>query len=1044
MVKTPASSSASVEEAMTQFQRLMSRFLDIQKRIMLAYLESTSSAGALPRGNQTRIAQVEPEISPELTNTQAPEHAVIKEEMRATEQVPEAETLADRLVSIVSERTGYPEEMIDLDADVEADLGIDSIKRVEILGVLRQSFSGAQGAGINWEGLSASKTLRAVVDCILAGRDLATQSQDTTVVPSGGNESEYKPSLEVAPEEEAVQRFILRAVETPPATQQKALVSDRVLALTDDETGVAQSLASALRDQGHSVALVRMGPDVEVIEPSCYAGDLTSPKQVVQLVETIRQQQGPIGGLAHLLPLKQGASFDDMTLAAWKECLQLEVKSLFLLSKALAEELEAEAQAEGAFLVAVTGMGGSFGSENTAGRFFPGQGGVVGLAKTLAWEWPEVRVKAIDLNPQEGPDVLASHVLAEIMADDGRVEVGYHGSRRLALELDLAPLDLGKPPELSIDDSWVILLTGGARGITAELARELAERYKPTLLLVGRTPLPSEETEETAGLTDPQQLKAVLIERMRHDGERLVPAQVEEAYQRLLREREIRRNLAELKRTGARVHYYQADVRDEETLGAIIDDIYRSHGRLDGVIHGAGIIEDKLVKDKTADSFDRVFSTKTESAFILSRRLRPESLRFLAFMSSVSGRFGNRGQGDYAAANEVLNKLAGYLDSRWPARVVSINWGPWLKDGMVSPEVQRQFEQRGVALISPEVGRRRMDEEVGHGRKGQVEVLICGGLVPAQADGRDSPMAFSLALLGNERPTSCNAPDGAQEISYVLDPARDLYLLDHRLDGFPVLPMAMVMELMAEGALAGSQDLQVASIRDLRLLKGVVLQDGPGHLRVVIRDQATCSEEERTVEVTVEGSQEPRRVHYQATVDLRRHPAPSPSVEPEGLEAAKPFPVSVEQAYRDLLFHGPLLQGIKHIEAISPGGLTAILMPSLPQRCLAGASADRWVVDPVVIDSALQLLLLWGRIHWDITSLPSHVEAYRQFAPMAGSQIRCEMRVQPGTEVPIIRADHYFFAADGQLLGVLEGVVVVGSKALNRIAGSHVRGGGGW
>jgi hypothetical protein len=334
-----------------------------------------------------------------------------------------------------------------------------------------------------------------------------------------------------------------------------------------------------------------------------------------------------------------------------------------------------------------------------------------------------------------------------------------------------------------------------------------------------------------------------------------------------------------------------------------------------------------------------------------------------------------------------------------------------------------------------------MDEEVGHGRKGQVEVLIYGGLAAAQDDRRDSPMAFSVPLLGNERPTSYNATDGAQGVSYILDPARDLYLLDHRVDGLPVLPMAMAMELMAEGALAGSPDLQVAGIRDLTLLHGVVLKDGPSNVRVVVRDQAIYSEEERTVEVTIEGAQESRRPHYRATIDLRKRLAPSPFVEPKGLEAAKPFLFSVEQAYRDLLFHGPLLQGIKHIEAISPDGLTAILMPSLPQRCLAGASADRWVVDPVVIDSALQLLLLWGRIHWDITSLPSRIEAYRQFAPMAGSQIRCEMRVQPSTEVPIIRADYHFFMADGQLLGVLEGVVVVGSKALNRIVGSHARGG---
>ena len=83
------------------------------------------------------------------------------------------------------------------------------------------------------------------------------------------------------------------------------------------------------------------------------------------------------------------------------------------------------------------------------------------------------------------------------------------------------------------------------------------------------------------------------------------------------------------------------------------------------------------MRDKEADSLERVVATKAGSARTLVRRLRPEGLRFLVLFSSVSGRFGNRGQADYAAASEVLNKLAQELDRRWASRVVAINWGPW-------------------------------------------------------------------------------------------------------------------------------------------------------------------------------------------------------------------------------------------------------------------------------------------------------------------------------------------------------------------------------
>jgi len=182
-----------------------------------------------------------------------------------------------------------------------------------------------------------------------------------------------------------------------------------------------------------------------------------------------------------------------------------------------------------------------------------------------------------------------------------------------------------------------------------------------------------------------------------------------------------------MKQAGASVHYHQVDVRDEKAFGDFIDGIYQSHGRIDGVIHGAGIIEDKLIENKAFDSFDRVFGTKVLSAFILGRKLRADALGFLVFFSSVSGRFGNRGQVDYAAANDVVNKVALYLDRCWPSKVVAINWGPWRKAGMVSAEVERQFADRGMPLIHHESGRRALIDELHYGRKGEVEVVLGGG-----------------------------------------------------------------------------------------------------------------------------------------------------------------------------------------------------------------------------------------------------------------------------------------------------------------------------
>ncbi|GAC1313291.1 MAG: hypothetical protein NVSMB14_14590 [Isosphaeraceae bacterium] len=148
-----------------------------------------------------------------------------------------------------------------------------------------------------------------------------------------------------------------------------------------------------------------------------------------------------------------------------------------------------------------------------------------------------------------------------------------------------------------------------------------------------------------------------------------------------------------------------------------------------GLIHAAGIIQDKLMRDKTPDSFDRVWGVKIEGALNLARLLPVNRMRFTAYFSSIAGRFGNAGQADYAAANEAINKLAIWLDRRSAGRVVSMIWGPWAGVGMVS-EIESHLARRGHGLIPPELGARSFVDELIQGEKGVVEVLVTGELGP--------------------------------------------------------------------------------------------------------------------------------------------------------------------------------------------------------------------------------------------------------------------------------------------------------------------------
>jgi acyl transferase domain-containing protein/NAD(P)H-dependent flavin oxidoreductase YrpB (nitropropane dioxygenase family)/NAD(P)-dependent dehydrogenase (short-subunit alcohol dehydrogenase family)/acyl carrier protein len=730
MAPISADESAQV---MLRFQDLMGRFLDTQRSVMLGYLQGGGAAASapsspLPIAHTTNgysgnghplppapiVAAPQPQPAPVAVVSSPPpppplSAAPAKKELPPTAPTPSAskrldrESVTARLLDIVCQRTGYPADMLGLDMDLEADLGIDSIKRVEILGLLADA-NGGQTINVAMEKLTNIKTLRGIIDCL---------SVVNTACANGGpatGDTHPSPAFRAG-----IQRMLVTVTDAPRLLGAAPVLPGGTILVTDDGGGIAADLAQRLRDLGQQVALVSAAPG-----PEGFHADLTDPQAVEELLAQIHRECGPVNGLIHLAPLAPPCDGE-----SWTDRLQHEVKSLFLLARGLADELQRAADSGGAVLLAATAMGGSFGTASTS-DFSPGQGGVAGLVKSLAHEWPRGLVRVVDLDRNESIGKRVGVLLAELGDLTGPIEVGYQGERRVTLHCVSAPVETKDDSPAPLGPNSTVLLTGGARGITAAVALELARRYRPNLVLVGRSPLPEDgEAPDTAGVTGTAELKGILIARMRREGRPASPAIIESAYQRLLQDREIRANIERLKQAGARVHYYQADVREEAAFTGVLDDVVRRFGTLDGVIHGAGVIQDKLIRDKTPESYDRVFGTKVESALILSRYPRFAELKFCVFFTSVAGRFGNRGQSDYAAANEVLAKLAVHLDRRCPGRVVSLAWGPWSSIGMVS-ELEQHLGQRGLQMIPPELGPLFLDEELRLGRKGECEVVIAG------------------------------------------------------------------------------------------------------------------------------------------------------------------------------------------------------------------------------------------------------------------------------------------------------------------------------
>ncbi len=673
-----ASADGGREAAVLEYLRNVTRLVEAQRDVLLAYLGAptpASSAAAIP------FTPAIPSTAAPATGVVPPAAAPAPAPVAAPRSVPEpagaieAEVpLADALLAIVAERTGYPVAMLDPDLDLEADLSIDSIKRIEILGILSERYGQLLGDTPDeaLEELATIKTLRGILEW-LESRNGAGAAPAEAPVPAAANGTRADTNGTPAdagreePLPAAVGRYRLE-VRPAGAPEMDGGIEGRSFAVTRDGRGVAEALVGLLSDRG---ARARVVEDGEAL--------------------------GEVDGVVHLAPLAMP-----------------QPATLFRLYELAREALQGPA----ASILAVTGLGGGFGHDR-GGTNGDVAGGVGAFLKCLAKEWPQGRVRSVDVDPEEDPASVAGWIVEEMTALDERLEVGRSRESRHVWEL--VPYEPSASGESPLDADSVVLVTGGARGIGARVAIGLAEAYGCRLELVGRTPAPADdEPALLADAEDAAEMKRRLIEAGSND-----TAEIERTVRAILAAREIRRTLEAIRAAGGTAEYHSTDVRDA-AFGDLLRGIHARRGRLDGVIHAAGTIDDRPLMRKSPESFQRVFDTKVRGALTLLQQ-RPDGVRFIVFFSSMSSLFGNPGQTDYASANEVLDKLALGWNGRGGTRVLSINWGPWDGSGMVDETLRRSFERRGVGLIPPAEGVGILLDEIVRGDPEVAQLAVAAG-----------------------------------------------------------------------------------------------------------------------------------------------------------------------------------------------------------------------------------------------------------------------------------------------------------------------------
>ena len=873
---------------------------------------------------------------------------------------------AGTLLEVVAQLTGYPREMLNLDMDLEADLGIDSIKRVEILAGVEAKIPNLPP--VKPENMGALRTLSQIVEYYASSSPTPAHAVVATAPAS--------PATRSIATKKPVQRSVLEIIELSPGEDVRlTLAPGREIWITDDGSPLAQSIQTAIQNRGIRALLL---PADDIVHR---AGD---------------ERVGGLILLAPPCPTKDGR---------WTRESEIALRRAFLAAKSAADGLRSAAKDGGAIFATISRMDGAFGL--IGGDFDPTQGGLAGLAKTAAHEWPDVACRAIDIALDWDVDAAAAAIIQELVSD-GPIEVGLAPGHRRGLELVPATITT---EQVTTNPGDVFIITGGARGVTAETAVELARTCRPTLVILGRSPQPTDEPAWLKPLANETEIKQAILRHEFAGRPNPTPAELKSVFNRYIAAREIRTNLARIAETGADVQYECVDVRDNDAVKTTIDRIRRQRGSIRGLIHAAGVLEDRLIADKTAEQFDRVFDTKVAGLRNLLDSLDQTELRHVILFSSVSARFGNAGQADYAMANEVLNKAARQLARRLPnCRVTSINWGPW-DGGMVNTSLKREFAKRGVELIPLDAGARCLINELAcTGRP--VEVIVGGGLTPTN-------VTTSLRQ-------SAVAPPAEAEIHVAferrLDLTRHEFLRSHVIGGNPVLPAAMMMEWLAHAALHANPGLLLHGIDDFHVLKGVILHDQSVTLRF-FASRARRSGDLFEIDVAMRSVDAQREVpHAKATVVLatRLPAAPLATIDPTLAERA--YGRTKDEIYADVLFHGERLEGIAAIRGCGPRGLIADLVTALaPREWMADPLRSVWLTDPLALDAAFQAAIVWCREEMGAPSLPSRCSRYRQYRgafPADGVTLALEIRRASAHSVA---ADLGFFDAAGRLVAKIDG-----------------------
>lgn len=731
-----------------------------------------------------------------------------------------------------------------------------------------------------------------------------------------------------------------------------------VTLITNDGTVLTPALVQILLQRGHRVVvlsfeenLVRRSAQVlpagvqEVLLPDTRDETIAQiisqlPEPVVRFIYLHPHLRFPLGQLG--LQFNREKSL---------------LKAVFLMAKHLKVPLNTPPANIRPCFLTVSRLDGALGTQNP-GNIAPLGGSLPGLTKSLNLEWPGVFCRAVDIAPELPAEQAARLISGELFdADQCLTEVAWNATLQRHTLVAEPVLSMEIPVlQANINKNSVFLVTGGARGVTAECVCQMAKQFKCTFILLGRSVLQTTEPEWARGITDAGELKRKAMESLLAEGQKPLPKTIQRMTGAVVAQREIQENLDFIRNQGAAVVYEAVDVTDAAAIKSVLDRVVVKTGAITGIIHGAGVLADKRIENKTEADFDAVFDVKIQGLLAITQAVDIEAIRHVVLFSSVAGFYGNVGQTDYAMANEALNRIAHLFRKNHPSvHVVSINWGAW-DAGMVSPELKKVFETHGVALVPSSEGPVALLDQLSTTFQNQTQVILGGTL----------PMARAVT----------SAPLSAYRIHRQLLETANPFLTHHVIQGHAVLPIIHASTWMAQSVAAFYPGFYLQKAEKVKLFKGIVFD---GHqpdeyvltLKELEKDDARIRVQ---ANITSDAGLKLPVQHYQTIITMAAQPVAAPKESLPDIQHIRPVLPDASVVYSDgTLFHGADFQGVRQVLELTESG--TLLLCEHP-----GISPERQGQFPVrqinafLTDVMYQGLLIWVRRFKGCACLPLRTE----------------------------------------------------------------------